>query len=544
MTTVAIRALLTSSALVGAASAAAAQLPPPPVPRQNPITPQKRILGKALFWDEQLSSDNTIACGTCHIPAAGGSAPRLGPGSVHPGIDGIFGSPDDRIASPGVLLANQRDNFVPDEDFGFDPQVTDRRTPSHIGAAYFDLLFWEGRAGSEFINPETGRVSIPDGGALESQAVGPILSSVEMAHEGRTWDQVRDKLQSVKPLALAWDLPTDLANRLASGPSYPDLFEDAFGDPAITAERIGFAIATYERTLVPDQTPFDAFQAGDNDALTDLQQQGLQAFNGIRRCAQCHPGPLFSDGTFRNIGMRPINEDNGRQSVTGLDADRGKFKVPSLRNVALRGRWFHNGQPGVETLEEAVAFYDNSGGPFANNRDPILDGLGVPPLAATRIAAFLEGLTDPRVANELPPFDRPRLNSERPAPNPGLEAGGVAGSGGFVPLPIAVAPPNLGNTDFKIGVREGLGGALGYLRWTFDTDPGRTLGGTGLFDISPRLLVRLRGSGAGEGYATLHVDMPADPALVGVESTMRWVVFDPAASGGRSRTPFARLTFF
>lgn len=537
-------ALICAPLVAGLAQVAEGQLPPVPVPSENPITAPKRILGKALFWEEQLSSDNTMACGTCHIASAGGSDPRLGIDSRHPGLDGLLGNADDKLGSPGTVHSNARDDFVPDELFGFNAQVTERRANSHIGAAFSDTLFWDGRATSTFVDPETGAVSIPSGGALESQAVGPILSPVEMGHDGRTWDQVRSKLEAARPLALAWDLPPDLQALVARDPSYPELFADAFGDPAINAERIAFAIATYERTLIPDQTPFDAFVAGNNNALTQQQVQGLNAFNGPARCVQCHSGPLFSDGQFRNVGLRPIAEDSGRQGVTGNFQDRGRFKVPGLRNVELRGRWFHNGDPGINTLNQAVALYNNSGGPFANNRDPILDGLNIPPQVRTDIAAFLTALTDPRVENELPPFDRPRLNSERPTPNPLVEAGGTAGSGGFVPQPIAVVPPNLGNADFKLGIQDGLGGALAAVRWSFGTEPGRSLGGTGLFGISPQRLVRLRGNGPGEGFATMHLEMPSDPVLVGAESTMRWVIFDPAAPNGRSRTPVSRLTFF
>ena len=422
-----IKACLGATVIAGLAQTATAQLPPPPFPPQNTFSEAKRVLGKALFWDEQLSSDNTMACGTCHIPAAGGSDPRLGPASRHPGQNGILGNADDKFGSPGVIHSNRRDNFVEDALFGFDPQVTERRANSQIGAAYFDSLFWDGRAESTFVDPETGQVSIPAGGALESQAVGPILSSVEMGHEGRTWDQVREKLGASDPMALAWDLPADLAAVVASEASYPDLFEDAFGDPTIDAERIAYAIATYERTLIPNQTPFDDFMSGNNAALTQQQIQGMNAFNGPARCVQCHSGPLFSDGLFHNLGLRPIPEDNGLQGVTGNFQDRGKFKTASLRNVELRGRWFHNGDPGIGNLNQAVGFYNNSGGNFPDNRDPILDGLNVPPQARNNIAAFLTALTDPRVANETPPFDRPRLNSERPTPNPLVNAGGVRG---------------------------------------------------------------------------------------------------------------------
>ena len=94
------------AALVGCAtvSSALAQgapgpLAPPPVPSENPITEAKRVLGKILFWDEQLSSDDSVACGSCHRPAEGGSDPRI---AIHPGVDGLTPSPDDTLGSPGV----------------------------------------------------------------------------------------------------------------------------------------------------------------------------------------------------------------------------------------------------------------------------------------------------------------------------------------------------------------------------------------------------------------------------------------------------------
>ena len=105
-------ALAASAVLSGDAHGQA--LGPPPEPPENPITEPKRILGKALFWDEQLSSDNTVACGTCHIPSAGGSDPRIDMGSRHPGLDGVFGGDDDRFASAGVHRANALGSFEPD----------------------------------------------------------------------------------------------------------------------------------------------------------------------------------------------------------------------------------------------------------------------------------------------------------------------------------------------------------------------------------------------------------------------------------------------
>ncbi|MEZ5066944.1 MAG: cytochrome c peroxidase [bacterium] len=397
-------------ALVLLASAAGAQgLPPVPVPLQNPITEPKRVLGKILFWEEQLSTNDLVACGTCHRPAAAGGDPRL---ARHPGLDGTFFTPDDVLGSLGLARTNAAGQPVSDPIFGFDPQVTSRAAPSFLTGQFAPELFWDGRAGNAFEDPETGQILIPIGGALESQSLVPILSDVEMAHEGMLWSEVTGKLGPAVPLGLASDLPADVQAALASGPSYPDLFAAAFGDPAITASRIAFAIATYERTLVPDQTPWDAFVAGNPGALTPGQQQGLGFFQNSP-CSICHQPPFFTNHTFRNVGLRPVAEDVGRQGVTGLPQDRGRFKVPSLRNVGLKTRFMHNGQ--LVSLEDVVGFYANPARQFPDNRDPLVP-VPVPPQVVPALVDFLRnGLTDPRVAAETFPFDRPTLRSENPA---------------------------------------------------------------------------------------------------------------------------------
>ena len=532
------------------ALAAAQSLPAPPFPPENPITEEKRILGKALFWDEQLSSDNTVACGTCHIPSAGGSDPRVDMGSRHPGLNGVYGDSDDRFASAGVRLADSSGNLTPDATFGFSPQVTGRRSPSPIGAAFFDELFWDGRAGSTFINPETGQVSIPSGGALESQAVGPILSFVEMADEGRTWADVRAKLEQVQPLALAANLNPDLVAALAVDPSYPDLFENAFGDPAITAERIGFALATYQRTLHPDQTPWDLYQNGVPGALNSTELQGLSLFmSGSLRCGLCHVPPLFSDGSYRNIGIRDIAEDNGRQGVTGNFSDRGKFKVPSLRNADLRTRYFHNGDPNWANLFLAVFIYNQGAGPFLDNKDPLVNNVFFSPGTASTIEAFIRGgLTDPRVAAELPPFDRPLLRSEM-GPAATLVGSGRAGTGGSEPQMLAFSPPKVGNGQFRVAVTEALGGAPAILAIR-DQAPGAGGGGGsigGVINRSPSRVAfrtQLSGVGGGQGFGTWNAAIPADPALVGTQFWMQWNVRDAAAAGGVARSRWAEVTVY
>ncbi|HEY8519489.1 MAG TPA: cytochrome c peroxidase [Gammaproteobacteria bacterium] len=391
-----------------AAAAGAGALPPVPEPAENPTTEAKRVLGKILFWDEQLSSDNSVACGTCHRPASGGADPRAG---VHPGKD--KGTIDDVLGSPGIAALDASGKPVVHPVFGTSPQVTPRAAPSNFGALWADELFWDGSAGGTLRDPLTGEVVIARGGALENQALTALANEAEMAHAGRTWAELTAKVASSRPLALATDLPADVAAALAARPSYPALFEAAFGDPAVTPVRIAFAIAAYQRTLVADQTPWDRYVAGDERALTPSQVYGWEAFRAFH-CDKCHVPPLFTNNDFFNIAVRRAELDRGRERVTGDPEDAGEMKVPSLRNVGLRPRFMHTG--GFGNLGAAVSFYVSA--TALPERDGI-PGAGIYTFNLSNIQVadirdFLSGgLTDPRVRDERFPFDRPKLRTER-----------------------------------------------------------------------------------------------------------------------------------
>lgn len=402
-------------------------LPPVPFPPENQPSEAKRVLGKILFWDEQLSSDNTVACGTCHRPAFAGADPRL---AVNPGADGTFNTADDIIGSPGVVHRDVLNQPVVDPTFGLDPQVTGRAAQPYFAAMFAPDTFWDGRGDSTFVDPENGaNVAIQNGGGLESQAVGPILNGAEMAHDGRTWEDVRVKLQTVTPMLLASNIPPDVQQALDATPSYAQLFANAFGTADITAVRIAFAIATYERTLVADQTPWDLFVAGNPNALTNSQRQGFEFLRDNTACFACHRPPLFTDNNFHNIGLRPSAEDLGREAITGNPNDRGRFKTPSLRNVGLRESLMHVGW--ITDVQDALDFYNagtqNTGHTqFTQDQTPIpgngpidfVRQINIPPAAQPAIVDFLtNGLTDPRVAGETFPFNRPTLITEM-APMP------------------------------------------------------------------------------------------------------------------------------
>jgi cytochrome c peroxidase len=374
-------------------------LPPLAIPRANPLTPAKAVLGKILFWEQQVSSSRTVACGTCHAPNRGGADARLG---RHPGPDGATGTADDIFGSPGIAPRDRRNRLL-DEAV----QVTPRSSPAFFGTLHAPRLFWDGRAGGAFRDPVGGAVLIASGGALENQALAPILNRVEMSRKGRTWHQVTSDLAEAIPMALSRRVPRDVLEAIATAPTYPKLFERAFGDARITPKRIAFALASYERTLVPDRTPFDRWIAGDKSAMTSHQVRGWRAFRQSA-CAVCHAPPFFTDHTFRNIGVRPPAEDAGRAEVTQRKDDRGKFKVPSLRNVGLRRRFMHNGR--FTSLQEVLNHYDRRGTRARENLDPLVErGINFGPDRRALLDFLTNALTDPRAARETGPFDHPSL---------------------------------------------------------------------------------------------------------------------------------------
>lgn len=512
-------------------------LEPPNAPAGNPVTATKAALGKTLFWDEQLSSTRTVACGTCHLPANGGSDPRAArPGvvSTHPGPDGEFGSADDIQGSIGVPPSLADGSYKLSSNpgqIGMREQVTGRRSQSAINAAYLTLNFWDGRASQVFRDPLTNSIVLPAGGALESQSLGPPLNDVEMAHTGRDWNDVTARLAASRPLALSPSIPAPLAAWIG-GRSYPELFAEAFGSPEITPVRIAMAIATYERTLISDRTPFDVRD------LTPAEARGFEVFKDSD-CNICHVAPLFSHDEFENIGVRPANEDPGRFIVTQRADDFGRFRSPSLRNVELRAPYMHTG--GLKTLEDVVEFYDR-GGDFPPPSRGRLRILNLTAQEKSDLVAFMKRpLTDPRVAAGAPPFDRPMLYSESMRV-PQIIGNGLAGSGGSVPLVVAVEPALLGNPRFTVGIYNALGGAQATL--VIDrSDPGEqaSIPDSGSF---ARVVVTLAGTGAGNGFGSATLSIPDDAEMLGETLFGRWYVADPEAAGGVAVTPAFRFTIF
>ena len=205
-----------------------------------------------------------------------------------------------------------------------------RHAPTVINSAYNPLQFWDGRAPS-----------------LEEQAKGPMANPVEMAH---TLDGV--------------------VKRLQADAAYPALFKKAWGTDQITIDMIAKSIASFERTVIAGDSPFDRFYYGhDSRALSPEAQRGLHIFIDPRKgnCEVCHTiekgYALFTDNKFHNLGVgadtRGNLNDVGRFAVTNADVDMGCFKTPSLRNLANRGPYMHDGS--FPTVKDALAHYIGGG---------------------------------------------------------------------------------------------------------------------------------------------------------------------------------------
>jgi cytochrome c peroxidase len=502
----------------------------PPVPAANPQTAAKVALGTALFWDEQLSKTGTVACGTCHVPRAGGSDPRAplpGFASTHPGADQTYATADDIVGAAGVPRHDADGQYLGAPLFGMGPQVGTRQAQSMINSGFAPLLFWDGRASPVFVDPDNQATLIPQGGALENQALGPLVNAVEMAHAGGTLADMTARIGTASPLKLAAAVPPALAVWIA-GRDYPALFGEVFGTPDVSAARVAFALAAYQRSLVSNQTPHDQQLAGVPGAMTQDELAGRQAYVQAG-CARCHGGGQLTDNAFHYIGVRPPTADPGRLGVTGQQADRGRMRTPGLRNVELTAPYMADGR--FDTLEEVVDFYNRGGDFAAPNKDPRIVPLNLTPQQRAAIASFLRRpLTDARVRDETGPFARPTLYSESgDVPQP--VRAGTPGSGGITPRLIAVEPPLAGSSDFTIGVDQAPAGAA--VRVLLDVADPVAAG-------DPAYMVR-EATLSAQGMLSLDLTLPDGEAWAGQPLYLRVFVADPNASDGWSATRTVRF---
>lgn len=225
-----------------------------------------------------------------------------------------------------------------------------------------------------------------------SPTVANRLFSVE-----QQWAGTRASLED-QAIKASDQSPELLVKNLGGIKGYQEQFRRVF-DTGVTPEGVAKVIAAYERMILSGNAPYDRFRAGDAGALSPAAKRGFALFSGKARCAPCHAGFNFTDEEFHNlgVGMDAEKPDLGRFTVTKVESHKGAFKTPSLRDVARRPPYMHDGSLG--TLAEVVGFYNRGGTP-----NPTLS-VTVQPLNLTAaeqqdLVAFLESLTG-EVAKEI-----------------------------------------------------------------------------------------------------------------------------------------------
>jgi cytochrome c peroxidase len=256
----------------------------------------------------------------------------------------------------------------------------------HAGMAFSDgMPVSEGVDGRKGVrnSPSLGNVAyhpdlFRDGGVptLEQQVIAPIHDPLEMDHDIQV---AAAALRDIEP--------------------YARLSELAYGRP-LDAWVLTRAIANYQRTLISGWSRYDRYLQGDATALTEPELRGLALFNSIElNCRACHNGFDLSDHGFHNIGQYLEYTDPGRERISLDPADFGKFKTPSLRNVAITAPYMHDGT--IATLEEVIDHFA-SGGLAHPNKSPVLQGFSLDPTEKADLIAFLHALNDERSLDQVP----------------------------------------------------------------------------------------------------------------------------------------------
>ncbi|ARV10761.1 cytochrome-c peroxidase [Winogradskyella sp. PC-19] len=303
---------------------------PPVIPVDNPQTVEGVALGKRLFFDRILSSDQSIACASCHSPQNAFTDERI----VSAGVNGTLGN---RNSMPLFNLAWN----------------------------YNERFSWDGKELS-----------------LERQALEPVENPIEMHSD--------------------WG---DVVDRLSNHPEYPELFRRAFNTEDITKELTTKAIAQFERTLISANSKFDRYSLN-QATLTPQELNGLDVFLREDKgdCFHCHGNPnnpLWTDNDFHNNGLDATFTDLGLGAVTGDPNDNGKFRSPSLRNLAFTAPYMHDGR--FATINEVIDFY-SEGLQNSATIDPLMKnidqgGVQLSSQDKADLKAFLLTLSDPSFIN-------------------------------------------------------------------------------------------------------------------------------------------------
>ncbi len=323
-----------------------------PLPARPTLSPKEVELGKRLFFDPRLSGDATVSCASCHNPK--------------------------KAWTDGLALS-----------VGYPTTLYFRNTPSLLNTAYKKLVYWDGRL------------------------LGEDLPTV-----------VRDHLSEAHFMQADGRV---IEERLRQVPEYEAGFKEVYGGEPSYGKILN-AVSAYVKSLVSEEVPLDQYLSRDQNALTTSAKRGLSLFQGKARCIQCHSGAMLTDERFYKLGLKEnpavfeeplrhitfrrffktlgvegyhaLREDVGLYAITKDPKDKGKFKTPSLREVARTAPYMHNGT--LQTLEEVVGFYNRGGGDDPD-KDPALAPLNLSEQEIQDLVEFLKALSGKETEVEPPP---------------------------------------------------------------------------------------------------------------------------------------------
>lgn len=315
------------------------------IPEDNPMTVEGVELGRKLFYEKKLSGDNTMSCASCHAPENAFSDPN----QFSTGIDGIEGN---------------------------------RNSMALVNLGWQNFFFWDGRAKT-----------------LEEQILGPVPNPIEM-HQ-------------------SW---TAAVAKINADVNYRNDFFRAFGEEGIDSLKVSKAIAQFLRTLISGSSKYDVMYKYENSmdlssaeqmiltSITVEEWGGYDLFKSLNGadCFHCHNGPLMQVSKYSNNGLDDIFTDLGRGAITGNSGDNGKFKVPTLRNIALSAPYMHDGR--FSTLDEVIEHY-STGIEQSTTIDPLIEyafqgGVQLDAEEKDLLKQFLMTLTDYNFINN-PDFQDP-----------------------------------------------------------------------------------------------------------------------------------------
>lgn len=330
-------------------------------PKDNPASAEKELLGRLLFFDPILSGNKDVACATCHHPSNGYAEfldISIGTNAQGMGSKRKFNIPND------IPFVKRNAQTILNTAFnGIDTRK--RYNPDDAP------MFWDDRAKS-----------------LEKQALEPIKTFEEM--RGHDFDES--------------EILDEIVRRLKNIGEYQVLFELAFKEEnAITIENMGKAIATFERTLVTNNSRFDQYKSGDGKAILLSEKDGFELFKSVG-CANCHNGPMFSDYKVHVLGV----PKNSKLPIPDLGVkDSFGFRTPSLRNLRFTAPYMHNGS--LKNLKQVLEFYEDISNGKERNKlvskekfDPLVKELELSVKEMSLIISFLNTLNDDSFDKTIP----------------------------------------------------------------------------------------------------------------------------------------------